>query len=91
MKKYIITILFISSVAFGVQAQVDRTKAPEAGPAPEIKLEEAETFELKNGLKVFVVENDKLPRIAFNLVLDIEAVKEGDKAGYVQMAGQLLR
>ena len=47
-------------------AQVDRSKAPEPGPAPEIQLGDYESFTLKNGLKVFVVENNKLPRVAFN-------------------------
>ena len=37
------------------------------------------------------MENHKLPTIAFSLVLNIEAVREGDKAGYVSMAGDLLR
>lgn len=72
-------------------AQVDRTKAPEPGPAPEINLGDYNMFELKNGLKVIVVENDKLPRVQFSLILNQEAVKEGDKAGYASLAGQMLR
>lgn len=89
--KYLAYTFFLLLFVLSAQAQVDRTKAPVAGPAPEIKLEDAETFTLKNGLKVFVVENHKLPQIAFDLVLDIEAIQEGDKAGYVDMAGQLMR
>lgn len=86
---YILFILSIFSSA--VIAQVDRTKIPEPGPAPEIKIGTGETFELKNGLKVIVVENHKLPRVAFNLVIDFEAIYEGEKAGYASMAGDLLR
>lgn len=91
MKRYItlLSLLFIGAVA--TQAQVDRTKAPEPAPAPEIKIAEYQSFELKNGLKVFVVENHKLPRVAFSLTLDNEPILEGDKAGYVSMTGQLLR
>ena len=48
-------------------------------------------FTLDNGLKVILVENHKLPRVSFQLRLDIDPVKEGDKAGYVSMAGDLLR
>lgn len=72
-------------------AQLDRSKVPTPGPAPEIKIGKGETFELKNGLKVIVVENHKLPRVAFNLVLDFEAIMEGENAGYASMAGDLLR
>lgn len=72
-------------------AQVDRSKLPEAGPAPEINIAEYESFTLDNGLKVFVVKNDKTPRIAFNLVLDRDPIMEGDKNGYVSIAGDLLR
>ncbi|MCB0495842.1 MAG: insulinase family protein [Cyclobacteriaceae bacterium] len=90
MKKitiYLLSLAFISS-AF---AQVDRTKAPEAGPAPVIQIGKPQTFELKNGLKVFVVENHKIPRVAFSIVFDHEPVMEKDKAGYVDMVGDMLR
>lgn len=90
MKRIYIIITFFL-ISFGAEAQVDRTKAPEPGPAPEIQIGEYQSFELKNGLKVFVVENHKIPRVAFSLILDNEPVLEGDKAGYVSIAGQLLR
>lgn len=87
-----ISIFLILSVFFlQLHAQIDRTKVPTPGPAPEINIGTGETFELKNGLKVIVVENHKLPRVAFNLVLNFEAIQEGDKAGYASMAGDLLR
>ena len=91
MKKqflYILTLCLLTSPAF---AQLDRSKAPEPGPAPEIQLGDYETFTLDNGLQVFVVKNDKLPRVAFNLLIDRDPILEGDKAGYVQATGQLLR
>lgn len=89
--KRIYIILIIAAFGFNSFAQLDRTKAPAPGPAPEIKIGTPEMFELKNGLKVLVVENHKLPRVAFNLVLNYEAIKEGDKAGYASMAGDMLR
>ncbi|MFC2111877.1 insulinase family protein [Bacteroidota bacterium] len=73
-----------------LSAQVDRSKAPEPGPAPEIKIGEYNSFELKNGLKVFVVENHKIPRVAYSLVLDIDPFAEGDSMGYSTIAGELL-
>ena len=87
---YFILFLFVAAY-LSAPAQIDRSKIPAPGPAPEIKIGTGESFELKNGLKVIVVENHKLPRIAFNLVLDFEAIKEGEKAGYASMAGELLR
>ena len=80
--------LILSVTAFG---QLDRSKFPEPGPAPEINLGKPATFELSNGLKVFVVENRKLPRVSFSLIVDREPIFEGEKAGYVGIAGQLLR
>ena len=90
MKRIYILIL-LSALYINVIAQVDRTKVPTPGPAPEINIGTPATFELKNGLKVIVVENHKLPRVAFNLVLNFEAIEEGDKAGYATMAGDLMR
>ncbi|MBK6266815.1 insulinase family protein [Marivirga sp. S37H4] len=87
--KLYLSVLFalVSTLAF---AQVDRTKAPEPTAAPEINIAKPYSFTLKNGLKVYVVENHKLPRVAFSLSLDRDPILEKDKAGYVSMAGQLL-
>lgn len=71
-------------------AQVDRSKMPEPGPAPEIKLEEPVSFELANGLKVMVVENHKLPRVSIQLTIDNPPILEGDKAGVASLTGSLL-
>lgn len=71
--------------------KLDRSIRPKAAPAPVIKLGEYQSFELENGLKVFVVENHKIPRISYSLVLDYSPVMEQEYAGYVQFAGQLLR
>lgn len=84
-------LIFICLLPFGVFAQVDRSKAPAPGPAPKIELGRYESFILPNGLKVFVVENKELPRVAFNLVLDVDPVLEGEKVGYVNAAVDLLQ
>jgi predicted Zn-dependent peptidase len=46
---------------------------------PTIKIGKSNNFELKNGLKVMVVENHKLPRVQFRLSLDNMPYAEGDK------------
>lgn len=89
MKKIFLNIalLFVSA---SLVAQVDRSKMPEPGPAPKIDLGETKSFTLDNGLKVFVVENDKLPRVAISIQLDIDPILEGDKMGGIDMAGTLM-
>ncbi|MFY8005163.1 MAG: M16 family metallopeptidase, partial [Chitinophagaceae bacterium] len=73
------------------QQAVDRSVAPKPGPAPTITIKTPATFTLPNGLKVFVVQNNKLPRVAVTLTIDRMPVLEGNKAGMVSMAGQLIR
>ncbi|MFM9986244.1 MAG: M16 family metallopeptidase, partial [Flavobacteriales bacterium] len=92
MKK-IYSLSFIAALAFLVACspKVDRSHAPAAGPAPVIQIGEAQQFQLANGLKVIVVENHKLPTVSYNITLDLDPVSEGTKAGYVSMAGELLK
>ena len=90
MKKFVYT-LFILFIAIGVNAQLDRSIRPKAGPAPKIELGNYDFFTLDNGLKVIVVENHKIPKINYQLSLDIDPVLEGKQAGYISMTGDLLR
>jgi predicted Zn-dependent peptidase len=90
MKKIAIGLL-VTFLATGIAfAQVDRSKLPASGPAPEIKISEAETFTLANGLKVFVVKNTKLPRVSFTLVLERDPILEGEKAGLTTFIGDMM-
>lgn len=90
MKK-IVLIILATTFGFGLSAQkLDRSKRPTAAAAPEIKLGKTESFTLPNGLKVFVVENHKLPKVSYSLSLDIDPIVEGDMAGYIDAAGQLM-
>jgi zinc protease len=90
MKKYIVGILVTLLATAVAVAQVDRSKLPSSGPAPEIKIGEAETFTLSNGLKVFVVKNTKLPRVSFTLVLERDPILEGEKAGLSTFIGEMM-
>lgn len=75
---------------FPLQAQIDRSQQPEPGPAPKIQLEEPQEFILKNGLKVLVVENHKLPRASANLNIDLPPVFEGELAGVNALLSSML-
>lgn len=90
MKKLLLLMLafVFTQPAF---SQLDRSKLPPAGQASEIKIANYESFELKNGLKVFVIENRKLPRVSFNLILDVDPVLEKGNIGFVSVTGDLLR
>lgn len=91
MKPFINKLLIVAAcLPFVTKAQIDRTNPPKPLPAGVIKITDPSTFVLPNGLKVFVVTSKKLPKISATLTLDIGALKEGDKAGYVDLAGQMM-
>jgi len=89
--KFAVTLLVAMCFTFHVHAQLDRSKRPEPGAAKEIKIGESHKFTLDNGLKVIVVENHKVPRVSFQLSLDMDPVMEGEAAGYTSLAGDLMR
>ncbi|UJP66614.1 insulinase family protein [Mongoliitalea daihaiensis] len=89
MKKLLIFVLMAAFANMAV-AQIDRSRYPDPAPAREIKLGNADSFTLPNGLKVFVVENNKLPRVAFSLVLDRDPILEGEKSGMLGMYGEMV-
>ena len=63
---------------------------PKSGAAPTIKIGKPESFQLKNGLKVLVVENHKLPRVSFSLTLDNAPYAEGAKKGVADLTSSLI-
>jgi len=79
--------LFCTTLTF---AQVDRTKAPESGPAPKIQLKTPKEFTLDNGLTVMVVENTKLPRVSYQLRIDNVPTLDGNKSGITGILGAML-
>ena len=93
MKRIFITLFLATLFLPGlVIAQgIDRSQAPAPDPAPVIELGKTEEFTLKNGLNVILVENHRMPRVSFSLILDRPPLTEGDKVGLLEMTGQLLR
>lgn len=90
MKTRILAFIAVLAVSFTVNGQIDRSKMPEPGPDPKVKLGKPVKFELKNGLKVIVVRNNKLPRASASLTIDNLPRFEGDIAGVSSMMGSLL-
>lgn len=91
MKKFLmitaIVLLFCTSYA---QVNIDRTKKPDPGPAPVIKLKDPVIYKLANGITVLVVEDHKLPRVSSSFYIDAGPIKEGAKAGVMSLMGQML-
>lgn len=79
----------VLSVAANAQEDF-RKNPPTPGPAPTIEIGDSEVFKLDNGLTVILVENHKLPRVSFQLSIDVPDFNEGSKTGYVNIAGDLM-
>ena len=73
-----------------IDTEAWRSAAPKAGQARKVEMGEYNVFDMANGMKVIVVENHKLPRVSYSISLNSEPVLEGDKAGYVSTAGDLM-
>ena len=91
MKKVLILLALVAGTTVLSQAQIDRSQAPAPGPAPQINIGTPASFTTDNGIQVFVVESHKVPRVTVSLLLKKDPVLEGDKAGYVSMAGSMMR
>ena len=90
MKRRIILLISVLIISINVNAQLDRSIQPKGGPTPKIKLDKPQEFKLKNGIKVLVVENHKLPRVSYSLRIDNNPIIEGDKAGVTSLLGSIL-
>ena len=86
--KYIAAAFLFSGM---VHAQsLDINKMPKSVETPIVNVAQPNTFKLKNGLTVMVVENNKLPRVNLELFIDYPPVYEGEKVGTsIILASQL--
>jgi len=90
MKKLFNFLIFFLIINLPALPQVDRSKPPKAGPSPEIKIGEFKSFVLSNGLKVFVVENHRLPIVTYSITFVNTPVLEKEYSGYSQITGEML-
>jgi predicted Zn-dependent peptidase len=65
--KLLLVPAFIATLA-SLHAAVDRSKKPEPGPAPAAAFPDYITKDLPNGLRVFVIEDDRKPTITMRLM-----------------------
>ena len=80
IKKNFISLLFFSITSFCC-SQIDRSIIPKPGPPPSIEIGDPVEFELENGLKVLLVENNKLPAVTARLILDNNPYPGDEKNG----------
>ena len=83
-------IIIVSSLFLTTIMQAQNRPQPTPGPAPTINIKKPQEFILPNGLKVLIVENNKLPRVSFSLSLDNAPFLEGSKKGVDDLMGTLL-
>jgi zinc protease len=84
-------VIYILAAAFlTITMQAQNRSMPKPGPSPTVNVGKPETFTLKNGLKVLVVENHKLPRVSYSLTMDNAPYAEGSKKGVSDMTSALM-
>ncbi len=90
MKKIFSIALLLFGLQTGFAQTIDRSKQPEPGPAPVIKIKDPVIFKLANGITVLVVEDHTLPKVNASFSIDRGPVYEGDKAGVLSLMGGML-
>jgi len=88
MKKLL--VLLFAGTAVTALADLDRSKKPEADPAPGVSFPDYRTETLPNGLKVFIIEDDRKPTVTFRLVVRSGSIADGDKIGTSSFVAGLL-
>lgn len=91
MKKLCIGVLS-SLIVFSATAQatIDRSVRPKPGPAPVISFKDPVMYKLQNGIVVLVVEDHRLPKVSATYSIDAGPIKEGTKAGTLDIMGGML-
>lgn len=92
MKKVILslfTLMVMSSTAAFTQKTHDQLEFP---PINTFNMPDVTTFELRNGIKVYLVENNELPLISMTMLVRAGSFMDpADKVGLAGMTGQLIR
>lgn len=82
-------LLILASMTQPLLAQVNRAKQPDPEPPPKAAFPPYETFKLKNGLKVFLVKNDK-PIVTFRMLVRGGKSAEGGQTYISDVAADLM-
>ena len=82
--------LFLFVLISSSPAAIDRAQKPKPGPAPAAAFPDFKTATLQNGLKVFVIEDDRKPAVTFRLVIKGGGLHDGAKPGLSGFVAGLL-
>ncbi len=89
--KNILTLLSLLLIVNYTSAQkLDRSVRPKPGPTPKIQLKSPTTFTLPNGIKLYVVEDHKVPKVSMLTIFDFDPPLEGANAGLSGFVGDIL-
>ncbi len=86
-----IFILLLSLLSVTSYAQLDRSVRPKPGPTPEIKMKNPTEISMPNGLKLYVVEDHKIPKVSMLTIFDFEDPLEGKAAGLSSLVGDVIK
>ena len=90
MRLPLVCVFLILAVTSAL-AQVDRSKKPEPGPTPQVKLPKLEHAQLTNGLHVVMVEQRQMPVIQLQLVIQTGSVADPKgKPGVAYVTAQMI-
>jgi predicted Zn-dependent peptidase len=91
MTRTILTTSFaVLLTAAPLLAEIDRTQKPAPGPAPEASFPDYKEAVLSNGLRVFVIEDDRKPTVNFRLLIKSGSAFDADKTGLAGFVAGLL-
>ena len=92
MKNKIVLILLLGLFSVNINAQVDRSKRPKAGEERAINIPDPIVYKMDNGLTVILVEDHKIPKVSYNLTVDVPVFSEKmfGGVGVKGLAGELL-
>jgi zinc protease len=85
-----LSFALLTAVTLPAFGAIDRTKKPDPDPAPAASFPEYRTEILPNGLKVFVIEDDRKPTVTLRLVIRGGSFLDGKKTGTASFVAGLL-
>ena len=69
----------------------DRTVEPPYGPTPEIKIPQVWDTKLPNGLRIYGIQNDEVPLVQFEIVIDGgQLLEDSNKVGVVNIMARMM-
>jgi zinc protease len=83
-------LLSLLTPAKMMEAAVDRSIKPDPGNAPAASFPEFKDFRLSNGLRVFVIQDDRRPMVTFRLIIKSGSAADKQKPGTASLVATLL-